>query len=812
LAILLRLITSISLIFVVGSAVAGTRYIAVNGSDTNNGTSKSTPWLHAPGMPNCKGACASYTPAPGDQVIFRGGDIWHFGNSSATPYTGGTWNWGGAAWSGSSTSCDTSDNPNAIRTSCIYIGVDKSWYSGGSWTRPIMTGDNPTSNSAVASCTYGNVGSRNQFLSVHDNAFAWFDNFEWTGMCQSTASSASNNYLFQWNAYIVDVGGSNVIVQNIYSNMYAHGWTHLAYSCSDVGGEPAGQCESNTFITGGLMSTVGPGNVCDGWDSDPTGVVCIAYGPGYLVYDNVFANMSQIVVNGYHSWHDNQWFGYTFSGDGVAHGNSFESNIDAPTKDSNGNMQPNVPFNVFYNNILGHNSTGTSGNVKLWFCPSSTTAEYEFNNIVYDQGQGNNWDFAQSGFNCTGASAGVYMFNNTVDLPGGTAISCPGNGTMTNNHIITEGGAGFDSGSCTISGNTVMNHATAVSQGYMSPNSGTSANNSNTTCANDTTPCAPTSASGATVGAGANEQSYCNALLASSDGITERAGAACQSGASASCTYNQSTRSVSCPRQTPVVRPTSAAWDTGAYQYNGQSITKPSNCTAAKQNAGYSVDNRAANSVSVNANINTVGDLVAITAFCYSSCTPESVQLGSQTAVQTTVPGNPGPGNPGTGQGFIFYVPSAAAAGSQTLTFTASGAHTDIQTSYIDFGPSSGCIFKHDVDYPVGTGTGGTVNTPVITPTPGDLLFNFTYSSEHVNSVNTPWNCPVYGGSGQSMTCEFVTTINAAAYILNAPSSSIANSMTLIHSTDSWQALITSFALLQGPNPPLSVTATPVVH
>ena len=233
-------------------------------------------------------------------------------------------------------------------------------------------------------------------------------------------------------------------------------------------------------------------------------------------------------------------------------------------------------------------------------------------------------------------------------------------------------------------------------------------------------------------------------------------------------------------------------------------------CTAAEKNADYSVDSGSSNTASVTAKINAVGDLVAITTYCYSTCTPVSVTLGSQTAVRTSVAGNPGPGNPGTGQGFIFYILSASAAGPQTLTFTASGTYTDIQTSYVDFSPSPGCTFTHHMDYPLGTGTGGTVNTPSISPSAGDLLFNFTYTNEHVDSVNSPWSCPIYSGPGESQTCEFVNTINAAAHILSAPASSIANNMTLIHDSDSWQALITSFTMLNGnppPDPPTSLAA-----
>src|ERR1700758_4405351 len=82
--------------FVITSASATTYYIAANGSDSNNGTSKSTAWLHAPGMPACSAVCASTTPKAGDRFVFRGGDTWHRNNNSATPYMGGPWTVSGA--------------------------------------------------------------------------------------------------------------------------------------------------------------------------------------------------------------------------------------------------------------------------------------------------------------------------------------------------------------------------------------------------------------------------------------------------------------------------------------------------------------------------------------------------------------------------------------------------------------------------------------------------------------------------------------------------------------------------------------------
>ena len=118
-------------ILITGNLSATTYYIAANGSDSNSGTSNTTPWQHAPGMPNCSATCAGTNPQPGDKFIFRGGDTWHFSNSSAAAYIGGSWNWN---WAGSSGGCNFDATVGAVvRSSCIYIGVDQTWYAGASW-------------------------------------------------------------------------------------------------------------------------------------------------------------------------------------------------------------------------------------------------------------------------------------------------------------------------------------------------------------------------------------------------------------------------------------------------------------------------------------------------------------------------------------------------------------------------------------------------------------------------------------------------------------------------------------------------------
>ena len=196
-------------------------------------------------------------------------------------------------------------------------------------------------------------------------------------------------------------------------------------------------------------------------------------------------------------------------------------------------------------------------------------------------------------------------------------------------------------------------------------------------------------------------------------------------------------------------------------------------------------------------------------------CTPVSVTLGGQTATRTTIAGQPDTGTsgtPGSGQAWIYYVLSAAASGSQTITF-ATVETQQLQISYMDFKPSAGCTFSHDVDSPRGAGSnvGTSITSPSITPTAGDLLFNFTWTSSHmVDPVGSPWVASIW----QPQLSHFLAnSVNLVAYVLSSSSGATANNVNTLHGSDSWQALITSFKMsnsAQNPNPPTSLTA--VVH
>jgi hypothetical protein len=563
--VIVLLLTMIGFVSSGTASAANTLYIAANGSDANNGT-KTAPWLHAPGMPNCSGSCASYTPQPGDSFIFRGGDTWHFGNSGASPYTGGTWKWN---WSGSSGNCVYEGS----QTSCIYIGVDQTWFSGSSWARPILTGDNPLTphpgiwQDSVASCTYqiAEASTQNQMYQEGGTNYVIFDNFEMTGLCQQNLASGNNGWGAGQSVYL-----SMGIGVNFVRNVYIHGWTHIPFSCTEPQGqEPQGLCFEITAISAGpnVLGTVGPGVVCDGSDSDPGGGGCLV-STGYRMIQSVFRYNAQGEGGGCHDIHDNLFEYWASAGDELAHGNVWECNTDysGPTP------------NVFYNNIMRHI---TPGIVDWWMTPNSNTAEYWFNNLLYDNPGGNYVDIDPS----QGSNGGnQYLFNNTFDMQGGAAIDCRQGMTVSNNQYITDAGSQYKSSGCSIpnpSTELKMSHTTGNSQGYTATNTfndypthGGPTSTQVDTCGTETNSCIPTAATNSTVGKGVSWQSYCTTLGGfSSDPADVDASNACQNDTTTACSYDARNHVVNCPARTTNAR--GGAWDIGSYEFNSQQGGQP---------------------------------------------------------------------------------------------------------------------------------------------------------------------------------------------------------------------------------------------
>ncbi len=552
----LILFVLLSSLMAAASTAAATYYIAANGSDTNNGTSKTTAWQHAPGMPKCTGTCAGHTPVAGDQYIFRGGDTWHFGNSAASPYVGaGGWTW---IWSGNGS------NP-------IYIGVDQSWYSGSAWVRPVMSGDNQTSTSFVTSCVYDQ--SSLSFLSLRQVSFVTVDNFEWPGKCWSSPNT--------YQASIYNYNTDHVII----SSHFFHGWTatlgsvdaHYSILGDDHGAQGAttyNQIVGNVFD--GSDSSQGAANsqTCANAyvPSSPCQSGEAIYSEGYDIHNNVFRYLSNmIVVVNAETVHDNL-FEYLY--------NTYTSNNPAGPHSNVLNEVTNIPGGTtsFYNNVVRH--THVTEDIYL----SVGSTGYVFNNVFFDN---MNYFGGSAPTNCMSIQAvsstgtqTLYFYNNTIDSMGTTGGGCElqfmptgaptydWNGTayFENNHLIGYSNLGAltvcrTTGKCTITdnGNEIFQTESAAN------NQGYTANNNY----------APTATSNATVGAGANLSGQCSTFSDDSalcngteDGASEQPGEGGE---------------IAFFPTIPLVQ-RSTAWDSGAYEFSGaQPPAPPSGLSAVVQ-------------------------------------------------------------------------------------------------------------------------------------------------------------------------------------------------------------------------------------
>jgi hypothetical protein len=545
-----------SLVTLASLGVTNCYYIAANGNDSNNGTSESAPWLHAPGMATCTSTCAGVKPAPGEGFIFRGGDTWHTGNPSTSPYVGTH-----AACSPNSGTCDWLISWNGSNGSPIYWGVDQTWYSGGSWARPLLTGDNPTSSTGVASCAYDET--KNTQLKFSGVLYNTVDNFEFTGTCWNGNNANINES--RCCTVIIDMS-NGVPSHNILENVYVHGWTHATFSCSLTAGEPTGSCDGAiAFQTASAGSDLVTRTVLDGADTDGrsmSGLLFQCYDVEYSVFRY---NSNAAVCGNGHIMHDDLFEYIAQSGDGVSHGNAVEFN-----NEWNGT-------NAFYNIVLRHLWQVGANEVTWWTTPAPGNTDYEFNFLMYDicptsnssgcTANGNFFDVAlglgQSGigtvnaFNMTWAPT----FSNATQGPLAT-----GTVNWHNNQCIQPGATSQTNcysggpGKINYLTNVIQTPSTATTQGYT---------------ASETYAYAPTASGSATVGTGTNEQAFCTTLLGSSDPLLQAAGTACKSGTTYACSYDTTNHTVSCPGVTPVERPATSAWDVGANQYSSLQVQAP---------------------------------------------------------------------------------------------------------------------------------------------------------------------------------------------------------------------------------------------
>lgn len=411
--------------FTASTGVPTNYYIADSGSDANLGT-KASPWLRAPFMSTATGVPAAYVCNVGDQFIFKGGDTWHWGNSGASPYIG-TWIW---TCSGNST------NP-------IIIGWDTTWFTGGSFTLPIFTGDNPQSTSFPGTCTF----DESTLNTIKLNQVSWviMKGFEFPGKCWSSPTTFAAS-IYNYETCNVTISGN-----------YFHGWTAVAGSQDNhyaILGNANGACGASTgnIIINNLFdcsdcSQQIPATfpTCK-WDTgaNPLSRGCVAgeflYSEGFTVRQNTVRYTSNVAtLTNNHIFQDNFVENLYPSYDGITHSNVLNM-VGAVTGMAN----------YFTNNLIRH-----IYNTQMVYLTVSTSASVT-GNVIWDVMQNQ----AGSGFNTptnclifnsatNGGNPTAFVVGNTID--NGTGGGCnltfgPNNGpifhwgtgtiTLQNDHLI----------------------------------------------------------------------------------------------------------------------------------------------------------------------------------------------------------------------------------------------------------------------------------------------------------------------------------------------------------------------------------------
>ncbi|MDR3519800.1 MAG: DUF5018 domain-containing protein, partial [Candidatus Pacebacteria bacterium] len=482
-----------------------------SGSDSNNGTSKSTPWQHAPGMQTCTSLCNSTTINAGDSIILKGGVTW--------PNASFMWNLPGGSTSNS-----------------VYVGVDKTWYTGGSFSRPILNAG-------------GTVVSNNYDTMFNVPANVTIDDFEITGFYWTTAACSGAPY---GDCGVFNAGQRN---NQTFENLYVHGWTHAGTNGATSNGVV------DIFSFGGAGNTIAHDNVIVGTDVSGDHSVTVFFDGPSIAYNNYIKQVSSaFITSNSTSIHDNhiEDIGPAYCNmpfpqyaGNCTHENGFEDNADEGLN--------------FYNNVISNVSAGLA----LWIAPNPGYTADMWNNLIYAVHDNQILDFAQPVYNSTYCSTGEngqsycnnsgnYIFNNnTVEYGDDSTLNNVSVGftagqsfLFKNNHFIalsSTGGCAGGLSNCTFSSsNIIQTLSTANTQGYTS---------------GQTYAFSPTSG-GSTIGAGTNLTSSCSGNLTSLCSDT-----------TIGVGLNTTSYTTIVPGRTTNTRPTSGVWDVGAYEYASTATT-----------------------------------------------------------------------------------------------------------------------------------------------------------------------------------------------------------------------------------------------
>lgn len=388
------------------------------GSNSNNGTSKSTPWKTSPYMQtgaSCtgSGSAPAYTHAAGDQFIFKGGDTWPAACFQMHITAGGT-----------------SGAPD-------YYGVDQSWYSGGSWARPIFD----------AAQT---VPSGGHFILSGSVGYITIDNFEMKNQNIAAGSGYGSDEAIQ--AY----GSSGVVVENVYihdfmtTGQLSSSWvmdygagavlgyvTLLNSTIDDTNG--FGFNSSGVKIAGGGM-----GGACENCkevsNSKFVNVMAACFGV-MLCHDSEFTGVNQALFD------NSTPSGYAPLGGLRPHTQAIEDEnaIGGFTVYNNWVHDNYAGINIFvgykgsqvYNNVLSHNTNNNPIEMVSTGSDSSASRGYIYNNTVDCSGSGTP-GIGMVPYSGSSIAGTVSIENNLTICSAGVGVTVSGNVTQSHNYLMSS--------------------------------------------------------------------------------------------------------------------------------------------------------------------------------------------------------------------------------------------------------------------------------------------------------------------------------------------------------------------------------------
>ncbi len=316
-----------------GSAAATTYYIDYSsGSDSNSGTTTSAPWMHLPGMQGCSSTCASTSPNPGDSFILKGGVTWP---NAAFPIT---WSWSGASGN------------------YIYVGVDNTWYTGSSWTRPIWNAGST------------GMGSTNNYVrNINGGSYTTWDNIEMLNFVQQGDSYGNDTFM---NLGAAAGGITNVTVTNCYFHHWSHG-SQTADAITIILGST-----NSPYLSGSVIES----NIADNTDGDKVSGEFL-----YAIEGTIAQNVVKNVANGI----------LPIGPGGIVAANNIgpvNTSFDPSTHENGIELvaagSSNTGTWYIHDNVI-HDGVGESSMIG-----NNGETDYVWNNIIYNW-SGNAYHFAQ---------------------------------------------------------------------------------------------------------------------------------------------------------------------------------------------------------------------------------------------------------------------------------------------------------------------------------------------------------------------------------------------------------------------------------